>query len=274
MLPTAAIQNHPDRPLADAVFHGKLSLADSWTRAMRRHVSTTNVENGSNSEFRGSIGFAFLGRFWPERAVMRLAAWLSAFVAHVTVVIRRRAKEQMVWSNAIPSVALMANHEAERDGSDMDFVRKAMHSELLVSQPKIPVTLVAFCSGPQPAGISLSHSRPEPDRLHGSHYDPRTGQIFLQHDSTLYQRYHEEGHKELHVKHPSIFRLLYDLRRYVLVGYLATLFLEIDADRRARRVMHRLGVWTSEAEKEARSNLMSYFKRKEIKTWPALSNQP
>lgn len=107
-----------------------------------------------------------------------------------------------------------------------------------------------------------------------SHYSPRDRKIVLTPSASLYARFHEEAHREQHETNAVCFQFWAHLWFFPLIGRLVTLWIEIDADRRARRVMHKLGVWTVEAEKEARANLMSYFKRKEIETWPALSNQP
>jgi hypothetical protein len=107
-----------------------------------------------------------------------------------------------------------------------------------------------------------------------SHYSPRDGKIVMAPGASLYARFHEEAHREQHETGATCFWIWRFAWFWPVVGRVVTLWIEIDADRRARKVMHKLGVWTVEAEKEARANLMSYFKRKEIETWPALSNQP
>lgn len=96
--------------------------------------------------------------------------------------------------------------------------------------------------------------------MRGSNYNPNTRRIFLEPDASLYCRFHELAHKEQHES--ARWRILFAARFVRGLTYLATLWLEYDAYRRARKVMEHLGVWSAEAETEARLALRAY-KRKE-----------
>lgn len=103
-----------------------------------------------------------------------------------------------------------------------------------------------------------------------SHYSPRDRKVILAPGASLYSRFHEEAHREQHEQNAFVFWFWARAWFLPLIGRIAVIIIEIDADRRARRVMHKLGVWTAAAEKEARENITSYFTRKEIPQWQAL----
>jgi hypothetical protein len=94
-------------------------------------------------------------------------------------------------------------------------------------------------------------------------YDPRTGEIHLTSDATLWAKFHELAHKEQHEEMVPAFVAWSIFYRVRLVSYFVTLWVEWEAGRRTRRVMERLGVWNDEACKEGKKNLMSYAMRKE-----------
>jgi hypothetical protein len=85
-----------------------------------------------------------------------------------------------------------------------------------------------------------------------SHYSPRDHKIVLRPDASLYARFHEEAHREQHETSAIVFHFWAHLWFWPVLGRLVTLWIEIDADRRARRVMQKLGVWSVEAAKESR----------------------
>jgi hypothetical protein len=96
-------------------------------------------------------------------------------------------------------------------------------------------------------------------RLSGqNYYYPLTKQIVLRPDASLYARFHEEAHRQQHLSAPRLFIVVCVLRGIRVVSYFATLAVEYDAYRRARRVMRRLGLWSEEACQEAKNCLISY----------------
>ena len=95
-------------------------------------------------------------------------------------------------------------------------------------------------------------------------FDPTTGEIKLRHDATLYTKFHEIAHKAQHTEKPFMFVLCCSLRLLPLANYLATLWIEYDALRRARKIMQFLGVWNSAVEREAKRAFRSYVFRKAI----------
>lgn len=98
-----------------------------------------------------------------------------------------------------------------------------------------------------------------------SFYDPRTRAIHLEPCASLYARFHELAHKEQHEKGAVCFYAWLVLRYFRVVGYLSILWIELDAYLRARRVMLTLGLWNDRACQEAKNNLISYARNKEIK---------
>lgn len=95
------------------------------------------------------------------------------------------------------------------------------------------------------------------------HYDPNTRTIVLSPDAALYTRFHELAHKEQHETGAAVFVAYAKLRSLRVVGYFVILWLEIDAYRRARRAMEKLGCWDDEARERARKDLMSYVMKRE-----------
>lgn len=93
-------------------------------------------------------------------------------------------------------------------------------------------------------------------------YDPRTDKILLEKGASLYVKFHEEAHREQCKS--AKWRFIANLRDFRLVNYLATLWIEFDAMRRARVVMEKLGVWSDDVEQEARRSFYSYVRRKEV----------
>jgi hypothetical protein len=108
-------------------------------------------------------------------------------------------------------------------------------------------------------------------KLPRHYYSPRQRKIVVGADATLYVRFHEEAHREQHETVPFFFWLCVYARPLPFAGRYINLLLELDADRRARRIMRKLGIWSAEADRESRENLRSYFTRKEIPQWQALS---
>lgn len=96
-----------------------------------------------------------------------------------------------------------------------------------------------------------------------NHYDARTRQIHLRPDATLYTRFHELAHKEQHETKYCVFMAWLRFGGLRLVDYFLGLWLEIDAYRRARRVMEKLGCWNDEARQRARKCLMNHIRRRE-----------
>ncbi len=97
-----------------------------------------------------------------------------------------------------------------------------------------------------------------------SFYDPTTGEIVLHPFATLFTRFHELAHKEQHETR-CVFWRIWCFGRWIRgVQWLATLLLELDANRRARRNMIALDLWNPQAETEARQDLRSYFTRKPV----------
>lgn len=95
-----------------------------------------------------------------------------------------------------------------------------------------------------------------------SQYDPNTDTITLRLGASLYERFHEQAHQDQYKS--AIWRFLIHARGLRFVNYLVTLWIEYDALRRARTVMEKLGIWTDDAEQEARRMFFSYVRRKEL----------
>jgi hypothetical protein len=108
-------------------------------------------------------------------------------------------------------------------------------------------------------------------KLPRNYYSPRLRKVVVAADATLYVRFHEEAHREQHETAPVFFWLCIYASLLPRVGHYINILFELDADRRARRIMRKLGLWTSDADRQSRENLMSYFNRKEIPQWQALS---
>jgi len=98
-----------------------------------------------------------------------------------------------------------------------------------------------------------------------SSYDPRTGEIHCSPGASLYARFHELAHKDQHENGAACYYAWLALRYFRVVGYLSILWIELDAILRARRVMLTLGLWNDRACQEAKNNLISYARMKEIK---------
>ena len=97
-------------------------------------------------------------------------------------------------------------------------------------------------------------------------YDPRTRSITLRPDASLYAYFHELAHKEQHDTGAIAFELWCRLKRLRVLGHLLLLWVELDALRRARRALRRMGCWTDEAKSEAYRGFMSYIRQEEPDT--------
>lgn len=95
-----------------------------------------------------------------------------------------------------------------------------------------------------------------------SNYNPKTRRINLAPDASLYCRFHELAHKEQHES--AKWRICFAARFVRGFNWIITLLIEYNAYRRARRVMERIGIWSAEAEIEARDALRAYITRKEL----------
>lgn len=85
---------------------------------------------------------------------------------HISKIIRMGAEKQVIGPNAQPHVTGVA-HEQGRVANRpvMQFIRKAMRRYDGYLRAKVDATVARFFvrfAGPQPAGVSLTHSRPEP----------------------------------------------------------------------------------------------------------------
>lgn len=94
-----------------------------------------------------------------------------------------------------------------------------------------------------------------------STYHPSTRQIHHAAGASLYARFHELAHAEQHERMTWLFIIWALGHKIPGVRHVVTVLIELDAHRRARVVMQRLGVWTPEAETEGRLSLRSYLKR-------------
>lgn len=95
-----------------------------------------------------------------------------------------------------------------------------------------------------------------------SHYNPDQRKIVLHPNASLYARFHELAHADQHEKMVPAFAAWTIFYRVRVLNYFATLWVEFDANRRAKRVMKVLGIWDDGAAREARKNLMSYVARR------------
>jgi hypothetical protein len=95
-------------------------------------------------------------------------------------------------------------------------------------------------------------------------YDPATDTITLRPDASLYVRFHEEAHREQYRTHSWLVFLRNVFALSALGNYLATIWIEFDALRRARRTMRALGIWNLSAAQEATRGFRSYVFRKEL----------
>lgn len=95
-----------------------------------------------------------------------------------------------------------------------------------------------------------------------SHYDPKTGEINLAPDASLYCKFHEIAHKQQHLARtwPYIFWRVGSC--IPGLKYLATLLIEFDALRRARRTMRFLKIWNASHQREASHMFRSYIWRR------------
>lgn len=91
-------------------------------------------------------------------------------------------------------------------------------------------------------------------------YNTKTDEVRVAPDASLYCRFHELAHRD-QWKNSRLWRGLIRLTTVPRAKYLATLVVEYDALRRARRVMRKLGIWTPEASNEAGVMFNSYVKK-------------
>lgn len=94
-------------------------------------------------------------------------------------------------------------------------------------------------------------------------YRPWDRKIVLRPDASLYARFHEEAHREQHETNSVVFWAWASLHFLRGIGWVVTVWIEWDANRRARRAMEKAGLWTKDAQSEARHSIMSYIKRRE-----------
>lgn len=96
-----------------------------------------------------------------------------------------------------------------------------------------------------------------------SQYDPRTRRITLAPSASLYTQFHELAHQEQHEKQTYAYIAWCLFCRVRLIRHVVTFWIELDAYRRAKVKMIKLGIWNDEACQEAKNNLISYATLKE-----------
>lgn len=84
-------------------------------------------------------------------------------------------------------------------------------------------------------------------------------------DATLYDRYHETAHDVQRRIQCFPFRAWWKLNGIRLLGYLATVYIEFDAMRRARAALEWDASWTGDMQKEGWTKLMSHIRQKELR---------
>ncbi len=92
-----------------------------------------------------------------------------------------------------------------------------------------------------------------------NHYDPITRKVMLRPDATLFSAYHEYAHAEQHEKKTVLYILWAIFQNVRILGYLATIAIEWDANRLARNAMIQNGIWTEESRQQAKKGLISYI---------------
>lgn len=95
-------------------------------------------------------------------------------------------------------------------------------------------------------------------------YDPVLRQMTLPADATLYDRYHEMAHDVQRRIQCFPFRVWWRFNGIRVLGYLATVYVEFDAMRRARQALEWDGDWTEDTRKEGWTKLRSHITRKEL----------
>ena len=91
-----------------------------------------------------------------------------------------------------------------------------------------------------------------------SYYDIETRSVHLAPNATLFTAFHEYAHAEQHENRTWPFLTWRVLHQVRLLGYFAILWIEWDANRRARNAMKKNGVWNKEARQIARRKFLSY----------------
>jgi Zn-dependent membrane protease YugP len=89
-------------------------------------------------------------------------------------------------------------------------------------------------------------------------YDPRTGSVHYE-GTSIYVYFHERAHQAQHEENSLVFRVWNFSRWFKGLAYLGTLWIEVDAYRRARRRLRAIGLWSPEMQNEARQLLKTYL---------------
>ncbi len=92
-----------------------------------------------------------------------------------------------------------------------------------------------------------------------NYYDPKTRKVHLAPNATLFSAFHEYAHAEQHEKRTMLFCLWLVLHNLRVLGYVVTVLIEWDANRRAQNAMIANGIWTDEACEQAWEGLKSYL---------------
>lgn len=155
--PVLLIHDVADRALGDAVLSCHLSVCQQSSRVTRENVADLCLCQLRHSVLRPANQSA-----WIQVVVMPIAARLPALrdlVAHIVLVC---PKEQMIGPDAIPNITTVQDQQPVRNRAEVQFPRDAMGIRRISFDAQHPVPVGIDRPAPQPAGIGLFDSTPEP----------------------------------------------------------------------------------------------------------------
>lgn len=124
-------------------------------------VARSNIAHVVASQLRNRHALATHKSLRPYARAVASARRLSPLLVTVAHVVKRRAKEQVIWTNTCFHIAMMTDEQSVRDWPVVQFIRVAMRNSILVVCPKASVPAFELRPAPQPAGIRLLHPGPE-----------------------------------------------------------------------------------------------------------------
>ncbi|MEK9724555.1 MAG: calcium-binding protein [Rhodospirillaceae bacterium] len=130
--------------------------------AFARHRACPNGQNIDGTQPGRGIALSAEGQLGMQTEPLLLAGCLPALRNHISGIVGRGAKEQMVWPHATRIVAAMTDEVTTWDGTVRQLPNKAMSADVLSIDPKQTVSILSSrTTDPNPTRFSPVNLGPE-----------------------------------------------------------------------------------------------------------------